>query len=33
MRMELQDQFYNYMLHGTKRIEIRLNDEKDVLLN
>lgn len=28
MRMELQDQFYNYMLHGTKRIEIRLNDEK-----
>ena len=26
--MKLQPTFYNYMLNGTKRIEIRLNDEK-----
>lgn len=26
--MKLQPAFYNYMLNGTKRIEIRLNDEK-----
>lgn len=26
--MKLQPVFYNYMLNGTKRIEIRLNDEK-----
>lgn len=26
--MKLQPDFYNYMLNGTKRIEIRLNDEK-----
>ena len=26
--MKLQSKYYNYMLHGTKRIEIRLFDEK-----
>ena len=26
--MKLQERFYNYILKGTKRIEIRLNDEK-----
>lgn len=26
--MKLQPAFYNYMLNGTKRIKIRLNDEK-----
>ncbi len=26
--MKLQPDFYNYMLNGTKRIEIRLNGEK-----
>lgn len=26
--MKLQPEFYNYILNGTKRIEIRLNDEK-----
>ena len=26
--MKLQPEYYNYMLNGTKRIEIRLNDEK-----
>lgn len=26
--MELQDKYFNYMLHGTKRIELRLFDEK-----
>lgn len=28
MTLKLQPEFYNYMLTGTKRIEIRLNDEK-----
>lgn len=26
--MKLQDKFYNYILNGTKRIELRLNDLK-----
>lgn len=26
--MKLQPKYYNYILHGTKRIEIRLNDLK-----
>lgn len=26
--MKLQEKYYNYILNGTKRIEIRLNDEK-----
>ena len=26
--MKLQPEYFNYMLNGTKRIEIRLNDEK-----
>ena len=26
--IKLQPEYYNYILHGTKRIEIRLNDEK-----
>ena len=26
--MKLQPEYYNYILHGTKRVEIRLNDEK-----
>ena len=26
--MKLQPEYYNFMLNGTKRIEIRLNDEK-----
>lgn len=26
--MKLQDRFFNYMKNGTKRIELRLNDEK-----
>lgn len=26
--MKLQERYYNYILNGTKRIEIRLNDEK-----
>jgi len=28
MTLKLQPEFYNYMLNGTKRIEIRLNDQK-----
>lgn len=31
--LKLQEEYYNYILHGTKRIEIRLNDEKRKLLN
>lgn len=27
-KMKLQPEYYNYILNGTKRIEIRLNDEK-----
>lgn len=27
-KMRLQDKYYNYILNGTKKIEIRLNDEK-----
>ena len=26
--MKLQDKYYNYILNGTKRIEVRLYDEK-----
>ena len=26
--MKLQERYYNFILNGTKRIEIRLNDEK-----
>ena len=26
--MKLQSRYYDYILNGTKRIEIRLNDEK-----
>lgn len=26
--MKLQPEYYNYILNGTKRIELRLNDEK-----
>ena len=31
--MKLQPNYYNYMLHGTKRIEIRVYDEKRKNLN
>lgn len=27
-KMKLQPEYYNFILNGTKRIEIRLNDEK-----
>lgn len=27
-KMDLQDEYYNYIINGTKRIEIRLYDEK-----
>lgn len=27
-QMNLQDRYYRYILHGTKRIELRLNDTK-----
>ncbi len=27
-KMKLQPKYYDFILHGTKRIEIRLNDEK-----
>ena len=30
--MKLQPKYYNYMLNGTKRIEIRLNDAKRRLI-
>lgn len=30
--MKLQPEYYNYILNGTKRIEIRLNDEKRKLI-
>lgn len=26
--MNLQDKYFDFILHGTKRIELRLNDEK-----
>ena len=26
--MKLQPEYFNFILHGTKRVEIRLNDEK-----
>lgn len=29
MTMELQNAYYNFILKGTKRIELRLFDEKD----
>lgn len=31
--MKLQPEYYNYILKGTKRIEIRLNDEKRKIIN
>ncbi len=30
--MKLQPEYYNYILNGTKRMEIRLNDEKRKLI-
>lgn len=30
--MKLQDRYYNYILNGTKKIELRLNDEKRSLI-
>jgi len=30
--MKLQPEYYNFILNGTKRIEIRLNDEKRQLI-
>lgn len=31
--LKLDEKYYNYILHGTKRIELRLNDEKRKLMN
>jgi len=31
--LKLDDKYYNYILHGTKRIELRLNDEKRKSMN
>jgi len=31
--LKLDDKYYNYILHGTKRIELRLNDEKRKLMH
>lgn len=31
--MKLQPKYFEYILNGTKRIEIRLNDEKRQLIN
>ena len=31
--LNLDEKYYNYILHGTKRIELRLNDEKRKLMN
>ena len=31
--MKLQSKYYNYILNGTKRIELRLFDEKRQLIN
>jgi ASCH domain len=31
--MKLQPKYFDYILNGTKRIEIRLNDEKKKRLN
>ena len=28
--MKLQPEYFNFILNGTKRIEIRLNDEKRI---
>ncbi len=30
--MKLQDKYFNYILNGTKKIELRLNDEKRSLI-
>ena len=30
--MELKEEYYNFIISGTKRIEIRLNDEKRQLI-
>lgn len=27
-KMKLQEKYYDFIINGTKRIEIRLNDEK-----
>lgn len=32
-KMKLQAKYYDFILNGTKRIEIRLNDEKRQLIN
>lgn len=31
--MKLQPDYFNYILNGTKRIELRLNDEKRSQIN
>lgn len=31
--LKLDEKYYNYILHGSKRIELRLNDEKRKLIN
>lgn len=31
--MKLQDKYYNFILNGTKRIELRLNDKKRQSIN
>ena len=31
--LKLDEKYYNYILRGTKRIELRLNDEKRKLMN
>ena len=31
--LKLDEKYYNYILHGTKRIELRLNDEKRKSMN
>ena len=32
-KMKLQEKYYNFILNGTKRIELRLNDEKRQNIN
>lgn len=31
--LKLDEKYYNYILNGTKRIELRLNDEKRKLMH
>lgn len=31
--MKLQEKYFNYILNGTKRVELRLNDEKRQQIN